>query len=113
MFPGMNPRDMQKAMKRLGIKQEEIEAEVVIIKAAGRDIIIKNPQVSKVNMMGQETFQISGEISESEPESDAEISEEDISTVMQQAGCSREDAVEALENSGNNLAEAILKLQEK
>ena len=110
MFPGMNPREMQKAMKRLGIKQEEIDAELVIIKRAGKDLIIKNPQVSKINMMGQETIQVVGEITEAE---ESEISEDDISTVMAQTSCTREEAMDALEESSGNLAEAILKLQNK
>lgn len=111
MFPGMNPREMQKAMKRLGIKQEEIDAELVIIKTAGKDLVIKNPQVSRVNMMGQESIQVVGEITEVESDEKAEISEDDISTIMEQAGCTREEALEALEQSSGNLAEAILKLQ--
>ena len=111
MFPGMNPREMQKAMKRLGIRQEEIEAEEVIIKTKDKDLIIKNPQVSKVNMMGQETFQITGNITEVEKDAKAEINEDDIETVMGQTGCSREEALESLEQSSGNLAEAILKLQ--
>ena len=113
MFPGMNPREMQKAMKRLGIKQEEIEAEIVIIKAADRDFIIRNPKVSRVNMMGQETFQISGEIEEAEKSAKAEINEEDITTVMDQANCSREDAASALEEANGNIAKAIMNLQSK
>ena len=113
MFPGINPREMQKAMKKLGIKQEEIDAELVIIRTADKDLVIRNPQVSKVNMMGQETFQISGEIAEVEKESKAEINEDDISTVMGQAGCTKEEALESIEESGGNLAEAILKLQSK
>ena len=56
MFPGMNPREMQKAMKRLGIKQEEIDAEEVIIRTASKDLVIKNPQVSRVYMLGQVTI---------------------------------------------------------
>ncbi|MBI2658179.1 nascent polypeptide-associated complex protein [Candidatus Woesearchaeota archaeon] len=111
MFPGMNPREMQKAMKRLGIKQEEIDAELVIIKTAGKDLVIKNPQVSRVNMMGQESIQVVGEITEVERDEKLEISEDDLSTIMEQAGCSREEALEALEQSNGNLAEAILKLQ--
>ena len=111
MFPGMNPRDMKNAMKRLGIKQEEIDAEIVIIKTADKDILIKNPQVSKVNMMGQETFQIVGEIEETSRDDKVEISEDDHATVIDQTNCSREDALEALEESNGNLAEAILKLQ--
>ena len=111
MIPGINPREMQKAMKRLGIKQEEIDAEVVIIKTADKDLIINNPKVSRVNMMGQETFQIVGEAVEMDKEEKADISEDDIATVMSQANCSKEDALEAIENSSGNLAEAILKLQ--
>ena len=113
MFPGMNPREMQKAMKRLGIKQEEIDAEEVIIKTAGKNLIIKNPHVSRINMMGQETIQVVGDIEEVDKEEKDEISEEDIATVMGQANCTKEDALEALGNSNGNLAEAILKLQKK
>ena len=113
MFPGMNPREMQKAMKRLGIKQEEIEAEIVIIKTADRDFIIRNPQVSRVNMMGQETFQIAGKVEEAEKNANGGINEEDITTVMDQAKCSREDAVSALEEANGNIAEAIMNLQSK
>ncbi len=111
MFPGMNPREMQKAMKRLGIKQEEIEANEVIIKTPTKNLVIRNPHVSKINMMGQETLQIAGEIEEIENEEKAEISEEDIATVMGQANCAREEALEALEESRGNLAQAILILQ--
>ena len=113
MFPGMNPREMQKAMKRLGIKQEEIDAELVIIKTADKDLVIKNPQVSKINMMGQETIQIIGNITEIEKSEKVEASEDDVSTVMEQTNCTKEEAVEALEESSGNLAEAILKLQNK
>ena len=113
MFPGMNPREMQKAMKRLGIKQEEIDAEVVIIKTAEKDLVIKNPHVSKVNMMGQETFQIVGDVTEVEKEESTEINENDVETVVEQTNCSREEALEALQDSNGNLAEAILKLQNK
>ena len=113
MFPGVSPREMQKAMKRLGIRQQEIDAELVIIKTHDKDFVIRNPQVSKVNMMGQETFQVVGSIEEVEKESKAEINEEDISTVMGQTSCTKEEAMEAIEESRGNLAEAILKLQNK
>lgn len=111
MFPGMNPREMQKAMKRLGIRQEEIDAELVIIKTADKDLVIKNPQVSRVNMMGQESIQVVGEITEVEKDQKLEINEDDITTVIDQTGCPRQKALEALEQSNGNIAEAILKLQ--
>ena len=113
MFPGMNPREMQKAMKRLGIKQEEIDAEEVIIKTPSKDLVIKNPHVSKVNMMGQETIQVLGDITEVEKSNEVQVSEDDISTVMEQTNCTREEAFQALEKSNGNLAEAIMKLQNK
>ena len=111
MIPGMNPREMQKAMRRLGIKQEEIEANEVIIRSNDKEIVISNPQVSKVNMMGQETFQVTGEAEEREISSEAEINEDDIKTVMQQTGATEEKAREAIENNNNDLAKAIMHLR--
>ena len=113
MLPGVNPREMQKAMKRMGIQQEEMNAVEVIIRLQDRDIIIEEPQVSKVKMMGQETYQIMGSAREVSRDSKPEINEDDISTVMEQANCSRKEAEESLEESSGNIAEAILKLQGK
>ena len=95
----------------MGIKQEEIDAREVIIKTSDKDIIIKNPQVSKVNMMGQESFQISGDIEEKELSSEPSTNEEDIKTVMEQTNCTEEEAKAALEEAQGDLAEAILKLK--
>ena len=112
MIPGMNPRDMQKAMKRLGIRQEEIPAIQVIIKTEDKQIIINNPQVSKVNMMGQETFQVIGQAEEHELSSQPEISEDDIKTVMDQTGVSEDDARAAIEDNEGDLAKAIMDLKQ-
>ncbi|MDO8740683.1 MAG: nascent polypeptide-associated complex protein [Candidatus Woesearchaeota archaeon] len=109
MFPGIDPRQMQQAMKKLGMKQEEIEASEVIIKCEDKDIVITNPSVQKVNMMGQESFQISGTINEREKS--VEISEDDIKTVMEQANVDQESARKALKDSNGDIAEAILKLK--
>lgn len=106
----MNPRDLAKAMKKMGIKQDEIPAEEVIIKCSDKDIIVKNPQVMRVNAMGQESLQITGEIIEQAAGS--EISEEDIKTVAEQASVSEDKAKEALEENDGDLAQAILSLQE-
>jgi len=111
MIPGMNPRDMQRAMKRLGIKQEEIDAREVIIRTSDKEIIIQNPQVSKVNMMGQETFQIIGQPEEHPISSEPEINEDDIKTVMQQTGATEEKAKEAIEKNNHDLAKAIMALK--
>ncbi len=96
MIPGINPREMQKAMKRLGIKQEEIDANEVIIKTSDKEIVIQSPQVSKVNMMGQETFQVVGQAEEHLISSEPEIKQDDIKTVMSQTGATEEEAKEAI-----------------
>jgi nascent polypeptide-associated complex subunit alpha len=113
MIPGMNPREMQKAMKRLGIKQEEINATQVVIRTNGPTLVINNPQVSKVNMMGQETYQVVGSAEEVEEMDGNEISADDIKTVVEQAGCLEEQAKTALEEAEGDIAQAILKITEK
>ena len=111
MIPGMNPKMLEKAMKQMGIKQEEIEASEVIIKCADKDLIIKNPQVSKVKAMGQETFQIVGDVEEVAA-GVGDIREGDVMTVMQQANVSEKKAKEALIQHKGDIAEAILSLQD-
>ncbi|MAH01864.1 MAG: nascent polypeptide-associated complex protein [Candidatus Woesearchaeota archaeon] len=113
MIPGMNPKDVQRAMKKLGIKQEEIDASEVIIKTNDKEIIIQNPQVSKVNMMGQDTYQVVGEAEERAVSSEPEINEDDVKTVVQQAGVAEEKAREAIARNGGDLAKTIMELKEQ
>ncbi|MCL5018286.1 MAG: nascent polypeptide-associated complex protein [Candidatus Pacearchaeota archaeon] len=105
MFPGINPKQMQAVMKQMGINQTEIPASKVIIeKEDGNKIVINNPSVTKIKMQGQESFQISGEVSE-----ETSFSEEDIKVIMEKTGVSESEAKKTLEETGD-LAEAILKL---
>ena len=110
MLPGMNPRKVQQMMKQMGIQQVEIPATEVVIRTEDKEIIINNPSVQKVNMMGQQNFQISGEIEERELSTAPEISEEDVKTVMEQANVSEEEAKNAVEKSEGDLAQAIMGL---
>ncbi len=119
MFPGgMNPKQMQKMLKRMGIRTEEIDAERVIIECTGRNIIINDPQVILTRMSNQEVFQISGEVTEEErseeesEEIETRITEEDIAMVAEQAGVGEVQAKEALIETRGDIAEAILKLKE-
>ena len=111
MIPGMNSRQMKQAMKKMGIKQEEVDAIAVIIRTKTEDIIIQNPSVQKVDMMGQNSYQVSGEEERRPVEEEPDISDEDIETVMSQANVSREEAHEALEEHEGDLAAAILALK--
>ena len=100
-------------MRKMGMKQEEIDATEVIIKTSDKEIIIQNPQVSKVNMMGQETYQVSGQAEERPLSTEPEINEEDIQTVMQQTGVTEEKAEEAIAKNDGDLAKAIMELKEQ
>jgi len=112
MMPNINPRQMQQMMKKMGIQQEDIDAEEVIIKCKDKKIIISNPSVQKVNMMGKKNYQISGDesIESIDEEETLEISDEDIKTVASQAQTSEEEAKQALLDTNGNIAEAILLL---
>jgi len=112
MIPGMNPRKVQQMMKQMGIQQQDIPAIEVIIKTRDKEIVITNPSVAKVNMMGQETFQISGEVHERSISTTPDISEEDVKTVMDQVSVSEEKAREAIEEANGDLAEAIMNLNQ-
>jgi len=105
MFGNIDPKKMQAVMKQMGMSQEQIDSSRVIIeKTDGAKIMINNPSVTKIKMQGQESFQISGEISE-----EIGISEDDVRTVMEKTGVDEEQARSALEKTGD-LAEAILEL---
>lgn len=104
---GMNPKKMQSMMKQLGIKQEGVDdAKRVVIERESGNIVIENPSVTKVEMQGQQTWQIMGEAREEE----AGISEEDVKLVAEKTGKSEAEARKALEEVNGEVAEAIVKL---
>jgi nascent polypeptide-associated complex subunit alpha len=113
MLGGINPRQMRQMMKRMGIAQVELEATEVIIKTNDRVLVFHNPEVSKVNMMGQETYQVVGTPEEMSLDTKPEINSDDVKTVMEQASVSEEVAKEAIEKSNGDLAGAIMSLKEK
>ena len=107
MIPGINPKQMQAVMKQMGMSQTDIPSSRVIIeKEDGGKLVINNPSVAKIKMQGQESFQISGDVSE---ESGEKFSENDIKVVMEKTNCSEKEAKKALEETGD-LADAIMKL---
>ncbi len=112
MFPGMpkvDPKKMQSMLKQMGISQEEIEADRVIIEKPNGKIIIENPSVQRIKMSGNESFQISGETRE---ESAEKFSEDDVKLVAEKTSRSEEEARETLEKTGGDIAEAILHLSD-
>jgi len=113
MFPGnMNPKQMKQMMKRMGIKVEDIDANIVVIHGPDKEIIIEDPEVSKTVIQGQEMYNImGGRVKEEEVEADVKIEDEDIKMVAEQAGVSEKEAMAALEEAGGDIAAAIMKLK--
>lgn len=108
---GLNPKKMEAIMKQMGMSNENIDARRVIIeKNDDSNIIIDNPSVTKIKMQGQESFQVSGDITESS--SEIKISEEDVKQVMEKTRCTESQAREVLESVNGDLAEAILELSQ-
>ena len=103
----IDPKKMQAMMKQMGIKQEVVEAERVIIEGSEKRIVIENPDVVKVKMGGQESWQITGEALEEVYEG---ISEADVALVAEKTGKSKEESRKALTET-KDIAEAIMKLK--
>jgi nascent polypeptide-associated complex subunit alpha len=110
MFGGINLSQMKAMMRQMGIKQEEIEAERVIIETSDKKIVIEPANVQKIVMQGQESWQVTGEAKEEAKE--AGISEADIEMVAEKTGKPLEEARKALEEANGDIAEAIMKLDE-
>ncbi len=119
---GFRPRDLRRAMKRMGMEVEEVRATRVEIGLEdGSSLVVDEPQaVMVIKARGQPPMiYIVGEPKRVEATSAAEgaagaveISEEDVALVAEQAGVSPEEARRALEEVGGDIAAAILKLTE-
>ena len=117
---GIDPRQMSRMMKQLGISVEEVDdVEEVLIRTATREIVITNASVSIMDAQGQRTYQVTGDATERSPSGEATPAEptgpsqEDIDLVMDQAGVDEEAARAALEAAGGEPAQAILDLLEE
>ncbi len=110
----INPREMRRLMRQL--KAKEIDAYEVIIKARDGDYVVEDPQVMAMEIQGQKMLQIIGELKKIEQEPKEEkplFTQEDVELVMQQTGCSEEEARKALEETNGEPAEAIISLMSK
>ena len=106
MFPTLDPKKMQGMLKKLGVKMDNIPASQVIIKTNSGDILIENPEVVKTTMKGSVVFQISGNVKE------RSLSDEDVKLVIEQSGIAdREKIKKVLEETGGDIAKAIIKLK--
>ncbi len=109
----INERQYRRMMRKMGIKQEEMDVEEVILKMRdGRVFRVRSPSVMKVEAKGQSTLMVMGEIEEVSEGGDS-FPEEDIALVMEQTGCTREEAIQALKEADGEPAEAIISLMSR
>jgi nascent polypeptide-associated complex subunit alpha len=116
----MDSRRARRMMKQMGMKMDELgDVHTVILQGKNREIVIEGPAVTSINVQGQKMYQVAGgKETERRPQTEAapaeepvKIPEEDILLVAQQANVGMDEARAALEQSGGDLAQAILMLQ--
>jgi len=116
MIPGMNPKQMkqmERQMKRMGMDMKDLPGvKEVIIRFEDKELVIPDADVNVMNVMGQETYQVTGNAVEVDIETELIIPDEDIEMVANQANVSKDQAEEALISTNGDLAEAILKLNQ-
>jgi nascent polypeptide-associated complex subunit alpha len=108
----MDVRNLQKMMKQMNT--EELPAERVdILLEGGKILRIAKPSVVKMQIMGQVTFQVSGDATEVDGAApDESYSDEgDVRLVVAGCGCTDEEAKKALAESRGDIAAAILKIK--
>jgi len=109
---GMNPRQMKKLMRQMGIKMEELDGvKEVVIRMENKEIVLKEPVITIITAQGEKSYQIVP--GSEEVRAIVSIPEEDIKLVMEQTGVDYDTAKKVLEEAEGDLAEAILKLTEK
>ncbi len=121
MHKRMNPREQKRMMQRMGMNMDTVaDVQQVIIRTAGKDIVIDEPEVAILQVQGQKMYQvIGGQVSEQAPSAritagapaKPAFSDEDVQLVADQTGKSLERAKEALIEADGDLAKAILLLQ--
>lgn len=116
LLRGLSPREIKRLMKKMALEMEELEDVIVaVLERKDKKLIIENPQVMMLHLPGHTVIQIIGEVREEAKEvvEEVEIQDEDVQLVASEAGVSMEEARRALEESGGDLAKAIMLLEAK
>jgi len=107
----ISPREFRRLTQRIGLNIEELKGvQEVIIRLMDKELVFSDAKVQVIDAKGEKIYQIFGNPVERElkEEEEVEIKDEDIRLVMDQTGASREEALEALKETGGDLAQAII-----
>jgi len=100
-------------MQRMGMQVKQIDDVTrVVIESVSKRIVIDHPEVAIVTVQGQTVYQVGGGTAREEGLTGAS-SQDDAKLVASQAGVSSEEAAKALQQSGGDLAQAIILLKQK
>jgi nascent polypeptide-associated complex subunit alpha len=100
-------------MQRMGLSMNPMEVEEVVLRTKDKEIMIEDPEVAVLEVQGQKIFQVTGgRLTEKVLEKKLAVPEEDVQLVAQQAKVTLERARSALEQTGGDLAQAILLLSQ-
>lgn len=116
---GLNPRKMKQMMQQMGIELEELEADEVVIRMEGEELHFTDPDVTRMDARGQQTYQIVGEPESRDrsteggeaEESSEGIPDEDVEIVAARTGSTEDEARDALEAVDGDLAAAVQRLE--
>ncbi|MEZ0248402.1 MAG: nascent polypeptide-associated complex protein [Thermoproteus sp.] len=121
----LNPRELERYLKRMGIKMEEVDAAYVEIGLKNGDVLrIEGPAVALLKLPNKVlVYQIQTQESsislkrreqpQQAPGGGYTPTDEDISLVMEQTGATREEAERALREAKGDLVQAVMSLMQK
>ncbi len=118
MIP-LNPREIRRTLKKLGIDVKELGDVVsVVIETKDSRITIEDPQVVVFVSGGQKVYQVIGSnekvVSKEASTTGSEaFNEDDIRFVMEQGGVDRLEAINALREAGGDIAKALLIIESR
>ncbi|ACB39838.1 nascent polypeptide-associated complex protein [Pyrobaculum neutrophilum] len=119
-----NPRELEKLLKRMGIKVEEVDVAYVELRLKNGEVVrINNPTVALMKMPNKvllyqiQTSEAAVERVQQQQQQPQQggyqPSEDDIALVMEQTGATREEAVNALVEAKGDLVQAAMKILSK
>ncbi len=95
-------------MKQMGMDMDEIPATRVVVETEdGKELVFESPDLNKIEVQGQEMFQLQGDYTEQ----DAGPDQDDVELVMERADVSEADATQALREH-DDLTDAIMSLSD-
>jgi nascent polypeptide-associated complex subunit alpha len=111
------PEEIARLMRRFGVSLEEVDAVKVTIELSDGSLMVLDPPEAVLLLKSKDqppVFMVVGVHRVEKPrEPEARFSEDDVRLVAERAGVSLEEARKALEESGGDIAAAILKLGER